>query len=285
MKKLLCLFVAAVMAFTCAVSLAETVAPATQDEEMEAVLEWLFAEVPEDEAMQIFSWDKDTILQKLEDYDKPLQYSTKEELADRIAEALGMLGMFAGLFEGGSEADTRGGEGDFDLGGLLSLFGEESGTEGDAGSFDLGGLLGGETETEGDFDLGGLFGGLFGEESGTETDGDDFDMNSLLGMLGALGGSGDSGSLEGTWQSGNLQLEALRIEEYCWIMITGGETELSYLCELNPETGEYVSLGTGDEAHDAAQPDHGVAAFAFAEDGSLLWYTAAGEQIAFTRIY
>jgi len=47
-----------------------------QEEEFDKVLTWLLADIPEEERDQALTWDRDTILEKLEGYDQPLEYTT-----------------------------------------------------------------------------------------------------------------------------------------------------------------------------------------------------------------
>lgn len=80
MKKLFSLFLILAMLFTCAFSsLAETAESndALKQAEMEALMQWLSAQITEEEAEQVLTWDRDTILKKLEGYGQPLTYITK----------------------------------------------------------------------------------------------------------------------------------------------------------------------------------------------------------------
>lgn len=109
MKKILPILLAMVMLFTCAfsaVSLAETgqALSAAQEEELSKVMEWLLKDIPEEEYIQVFSWDRDTFLKKLEAYDQPLETITKEEIADQLSMVTGMFALFATMGEDGGEA-------------------------------------------------------------------------------------------------------------------------------------------------------------------------------------
>ncbi len=144
MKKMLSVFLVLVMLFTCAfsaVSLAETAETLTetQQSELAAALEWLMKDISEENYLQIFSWDKDTILEKLEEYDQPQGTITKEEIAEHLAPVFSMLSLIAGMAEsedgGKGIAEMMGGL----FGGLMGGLSDES-----AGSFDWGIEWGGE---------------------------------------------------------------------------------------------------------------------------------------------
>ena len=65
MKKLFSLFLILAMLFTCAFSsLAEAAESndALKQAEMEALMQWLSAQITEEEAEQVLTWDRDTIL-------------------------------------------------------------------------------------------------------------------------------------------------------------------------------------------------------------------------------
>ncbi len=232
MKKYLSLLMALVMVFTCAftaASLAESAAPAPTmemspeaEKEAEAVMQWVVQNIPQEELAQVMTWDRDTVLTKLEGYDQPLQHITKEEIADQVIAVTDLLKMFMGSagegestgFDlsgmlggmlGGAQTEGEGESTGFDLSGMLGgmLGGAQTEGEGESTGFDLSGMLGGlmggaQTEGEGEstgFDLSGMLGGLMG---GAQTEGEGestgFDLSSMLGGL--MGGDGESAGFD-----------------------------------------------------------------------------------------
>lgn len=83
------------------------------------------------------------------------------------------------------------------------------------------------------------------------------------------------------WESGDLKLEAVWQDGYYKIAILDGETELSYLCYLDEETGCLTGIGTGVEEFDEEQPDHGIGLFYIDDDGNLVWQTPEGAETVF----
>lgn len=259
MKKMLFLLLALVMLFTCAFSaLAETAedAAALKEAEMETLMEWLSTQISEDEAEQILTWDRETILEKLEGYDQPLEYITKEEAADQLMQVLSLFTLFsqAAESEDGGEA-------------VMGL---------------LGGLLGGAGgDGEGLDGLLGLFGGLMGGEEG---------------FTGADYGEDTSYEIDmqfdGTyWESGETKLASFFQDGYYKVLVTEGDAEFVYLCEYEEfeQDEKYLvrltGIGTGDEELTEEQPDHGVTAFVYDPfEGTLTWQRADGTEVIFTQI-
>ena len=235
MKKTLSLLLALVMALTLAfsaVSLAEELTEA-QQAEMAKVMSWLMEGIPENEYTQIFSWDRDTILKKLEGYGQPLETITKEEIADQLLPVFSMFSLFT------SAADSENG-GEAVLG-LVS------------------GLLGGEGLDEGFIEW---------EDEEDYDDGPDIDWN-----------------FDGPyWVSGNMILQSVWMDDYTYkVFIRDGETELAYLCKMDPETRINTSSGTGDPELTEAQPDHGVAVFFVNDEGQMVWQKADGTAVLFEQ--
>ena len=69
-----------------------------KEQEMIAIAQFLSQDLTEETALEeMLSWDKDTILQKMEGYETPLeQFASKEEAAELLAE---VIGQFAPLFQ------------------------------------------------------------------------------------------------------------------------------------------------------------------------------------------
>lgn len=255
MKKTLSVFLALVMLFTCAfssLSLAETTEMLTEAQQLElaTVMTWLMKDITEENYAQVFAWDRDALLQKLEDYDQPLETLTKEEIADQLAPVLSMLGYFAGLAE-----SEDGGEA---LAGMLG------------GMF--GGLMGGLTDdSDSSFGLGDGWGVEFGDgEEGSEEEEGEYEPDYSGYYWDML------------WVSGETKLEALWDDVYYKLTVTEGDQTLSYLCDVDVKTGLATSLGTGDPETAETQPDHGVATFYITEDDQLVWQKADGEEVVFT---
>ena len=254
MKKTLSLFLVLVMLFTCAfsaVSLAETTGALTEAQQLElaTVMEWLLRDISQENYTEIFSWGKDDILQKLEDYDQPLETLTKEEIADQLAPVITMLGLFAGLAESEDGGEAIAGM----LGGML------------------GGLMGGAMgDADSLFSLGDDWISDFGEDEEEEEAEEDYEPDYTAYYYDVL------------WVSGETKLESVYQDEYYKIAITEGDKELAYLCELNAATGIATGIGTGDPETTETQPDHGVATFSITEDDQLVWKKADGEEIFFT---
>ena len=290
MKKMLSLLMALAMLFTCAFS---AVAETAEDldtlkaAEMEAMMEWLSTQVSEEEAEQVFTWDRDTILEKLEGYDQPLEYVTKEEAADQLVQVLSLFSLFSQAAEG-----ENGGEA------IMGL---------------LGGLMGGASDdrttgeesedSEGLDSLLGLFGGLMG---GTDEEGEG--LEGLLGLFGSFMGSeegftgADYGEMDASywadltfdgtfWESGEAKMETVFQDGYYKILVTENDTQSVYLCEYEElEQDEQLlirlnGIGTGDEERTAQQPDHGVTTFVYTPfDAALTWQRADGTELVFTQI-
>ena len=231
-----------------------------KEQEFAQVLAWLMQDLTEENADQILTWDKETILGKLEGYDQPLEYNTKEEMADQLA-------VITGLFT------------------ALSSMGEEDG-EGLAGLF--GGLLGGEeAPQEGGSEGADAFSSLFGALMGGFTDD---------GMM----ADGEEESYEideafnGTfWKNGDTKLESVWQDGYYKVAVTQGDTELSYLCQQEDVVDEAQEvqfsclrgIGTGDEDTDKTQPDHGKASFLYDwRTDELIWKQADGTETVFSHI-
>ena len=98
-----------------------------QKTELETVMEYLATGLSEEDAPQVFSWDKDTILEKLEGYDKPLEhFSSKEEVAGFIYDYFSAIAPFFQMNEEEIASQT---EGLFSALGGFSM--TEAGTEGE----------------------------------------------------------------------------------------------------------------------------------------------------------
>ena len=68
-----------------------------QELELEGIVQYLQQDLTEETASEIINWDKDTILQKLEGYETPLEhFASKEEAAELLA---GIIGQIAPLFQ------------------------------------------------------------------------------------------------------------------------------------------------------------------------------------------
>ena len=68
-----------------------------QEQELTTIVQYLTRGLTEETALEILSWDKDTILQKMEGYETPLEHFTsKEEVAELLA---GMISQIAPLFQ------------------------------------------------------------------------------------------------------------------------------------------------------------------------------------------
>ena len=68
-----------------------------QEQELTTIVQYLTQDLTEETALEILSWDKDTILRKLEGYETPLEhFASKEEVAELLA---GMIGQIAPLFQ------------------------------------------------------------------------------------------------------------------------------------------------------------------------------------------
>ena len=254
MKKALSLVLALAMLFTCALSsaaFAEEGPVTPQEKELAQVVQWLVQDIPAEEMKQFFTWDRDTILQKLEAYDQPLEYSTKEEIADQLSFFTALAGMLVSSAENGE--------------GLMDF---------------LGGLLGG-TEESGESGLSGLL-SLFGGADvkfGGEEAGDDWAYEGIVSIF------------DGTfWESGELKMEIVFQDGYYKAAIQDGERELSYLCEYDEfeeddrSYDRLTGIGTGDEEMDAAQPDRGRAEFIWNYWTQELTWQRDGEKIVFTQI-
>ena len=260
MRKMLSLLLSLVMLFTCAFSaLAETTESidALKEAEMDTLMEWLSTQIPEEEAEQILTWDRETILEKLEGYDQPLEYITKEEAADQLAQVLGLFTLFSQAAES-EDSDEA----------VMGL---------------LGGLLGGDGENgEGLEGLMGLFGGFMGGEEG---------------FTGVDYGEGTSYMIDMTfdgtyWESGETKLASFFQDGYYKVLVTEGDAEFVYLCEYSEHASDddvyYISLssiGTGDDELTEKQPDHGVAIFVYYPmEEILVWEPGFGDGATFTRI-
>ena len=260
MRKMLSLLLVLVMLFTCAFSaLAETTESidTLKAAEMDTLMEWLSTQLSEEEAEQIPTWDRETILEKLEGYDQPLAYLTKEEAADQLMQVLDLFTLFsqAAESEDGGEA-------------IMGL---------------LGGLMGGAGEEgEGLEGLLGMFGGLMdGAEGFTGQDYGE-DTSYVIDM-----------TFDGTyWESGEKKLASVFQDGYYKITLTEGEKESVYLCEYDEHVSDddvyYISLnsiGTGDEALDKEQFDHGVSIFVYyPTEEILVWEPGYGDGATFTQI-
>lgn len=86
------------------------------------------------------------------------------------------------------------------------------------------------------------------------------------------------------WESGDLKLTAVWQDGDYKIAIQDGETELSYLCEMDMETGRLNAIGTGVAEFDEEQPDHGRGVFFINEEGNLVRQDPEGNETVFTRI-
>lgn len=292
MKKLLSLMLTLAMLFSCcgtAISRGEEAAAPLQaegltprEQEIENALSWLMEQVPEEEMLGIFSWDKDTVREKLEGYDGTLEHLTREELVEEISGALGQLSYLGDLYSSlnamtenaGTESETAGdGEDGADLSGLLGLFGGllgGEGTEGEEAGAGLSGLLG-------------LFGGLTeGAEESSEWTGEedqDYEIETIFNNT--------------YWESGELEMVSVWQDGYYKVAIQDGDTELSYLCTA----GDYVDeaeqvqfsvlrgIGAGDEETTAAQADHGEGTFLYDwRTDEIIWTKPDGTRTVFTHI-
>ena len=94
MKKQIVIFLLlGVMLLSAAVAeTAET--PALGEREKQAAINWLIAQVP-GEPWQVLTWDRNTILAKLDTYDVSLQDAVKEEIADEVTRAHDSISAFA----------------------------------------------------------------------------------------------------------------------------------------------------------------------------------------------
>ncbi len=246
MKKLLSLFLALVILLACAfpaVSLAEALTEA-QQLELASALEWMMKDLSEEDYLQVFSWDRSAILEKLADYDQPLETLTREEIADQLVPVFSMLGFFVSMAnsEDGGEA-------------LMEMFGGLMGGDGSSS------FLSGEWNEE--------------EDDDSEEDYGDSEENAEPDYSFYYSGV--------IWESGDLTLESVWQDDYYKIAILDGETEYAYLCELDAATGIAAGIGTGDLETAETQPDHGIAAFRITEDEHLIWQKADGGEVAFTR--
>ncbi|MBQ8161222.1 MAG: hypothetical protein IJ083_10775 [Clostridia bacterium] len=238
MKKLIALLLSLLMLCTLTLSAFAEAAEdvdALKEAEMEAMMEWLSEQIPEEEIEESLTWDRDTILEKLEGYDQELRYITKEEAADELAAVLSLFSMFEGVSEdddGGEAAmalldglfgmatdDADDGDGaDAILGLLGGLFssaddGNSDGADAVKGLF--GGLLGSDANGEGGADaITGILGGLLGGENG------EINTDAITGILGGLLGgengeineeaiTGLLGSLLGTDENGEINTDAI----------------------------------------------------------------------------
>ena len=259
MRKALSLLLALAMLFTCAFS---AVAETTVDTdtlkaaEMEALMEWLSSQISVEEAEQVLTWDRETILEKLEGYGQPLEYITKEEAADELMQVLSLFNLFSGIGE-----SKDGGEA------ILGL---------------LGGLLGGTGE-EGEGLLG-LFGGFTGGEDGFTGRG--------FGEWEPHDGYWVDLTFDGTfWESDETKLESVFQDGYYKVLVTEGEAEYVYLCEYEEfeQEEQYLvrltGIGTGDEERTAQQPDQGETVFVYHPfEETLTWQRAEGSELVFTRM-
>ena len=263
MKRILALFLALTMLLSCALSsasLAEEDGPSTpQEKEMAQVMAWVMENLSEDERQQVLTWDRDTILEKLNGYDQPLEYTTKEEIADQVSMIISLFGMFAGMAESSENGE-----------GVLDLFGAMMGGAEGADEGGMAGLLS-------------LFGGgAFEDDAGIEDDdSDDFEQYGILTDFDGTFWEGSDGlALESVWQDG-----------YYKLAIQDGDEELSYLCEYEEVVEEdtayarFTGIGTGVQELDALQPDGGKAVFIYDFWTHVLtWQRANGSEAVFTRI-
>ena len=286
MKKYLSLLMVLVMVFTCAftaASLAESAAPAPTmemspeaEKEAEAVMQWVVQNIPQEELAQVMTWDRDTVLTKLEGYDQPLQHITKEEIADQVIAVTDLLKMFMGS---AGEGESTG----FDLSGMLGglMGGAQTEGEGESTGFDLssmlGGLMGGDGESAG-FDLSALFGGMTDGESyewSTEED-DSTEEDEGVTIVHAFDGT--------YWETEGAYLGAVWYDGlYYYITVTEGESEAIYLCQADLETEKLQVVGTGDIAIEDAQPQENADTFYIDDDANLVWQKADGTQTVFTQ--
>ncbi|MBQ9251126.1 MAG: hypothetical protein IJ188_00640 [Clostridia bacterium] len=265
MKRMLSLLMVLVMLFTCVFSaLAETTEnlDALKEAEMETLMEWLSTQIPEEEVEQVLTWDRDTILEKLEGYDQPLEYITKEEAADQLAQVLGLFTLFS------QAAESEDGE-EAMMGMLGGLFGGLTDGAADEGGEALEGLLG-------------LFGGFMGGEEGFT--GVDYGEDTSYVI---------DNTFDGTyWESGETKLASFFQDGYYKVLVTKGDEEFVYLCDYAEHVSDddvyYISLnsiGTGDDELAEEQSDHGVAIFVYYPmDEKLIWEPGFGEGATFTRI-
>ena len=99
-------------------------------------------------------------------------------------------------------------------------------------------------------------------------------------------------TFDGTfWESGSLRLLSVFQDGYYKVVVTGGETEMVYLCELKDTVVNEKSLavltgiGTGDPDLTESQADHGISSFVYDwETAALTWKRSDGSETVFTRI-
>ena len=240
-------------------------------EEMEKVILWLSDQTSGDEAAHMLVWDRDTILEKLEGYDEPLTYVTKEEAADVVMQVLSMYSLYAWL------GKTEGM--DLTLKGLYGVYTNEAqveGAEGEEGD-NLAGILDSLTSVS-------------NEEGET--------VNRLLGVLSDLQSDRDDTDdeavslFDGTyWKSGETVMKAVFQKGRYRVVLVQGASEWSYQCEFHEYKRDgtlfcsLTSTGTGDEFRDAQQPDHGVAVFEYSPiTETLTWQQADGGEVMLTQI-
>ncbi len=276
MKKILSLILALALACTClftTLSAAEEASAPMQEEaltpeeqELAAAVEWLLQDVPEEEAGVVLTWDKETILSKLEGFDYPLEYKTKEEIAEDLAAVTDLFGSIAAAAE-----EVENGEGGEALLNLFAAF--SGGEEGDSGmlSENLEGLLGT------------LLGGAFaGDDWGAGND-EDYDGYEIVTIFNGTFWENDSLSLEIVWQDGY----------YKAVVSENGEEKWFYLCE----NGDYVDeaaeaefsclngIGTGDEETTASQEDHGETTFIYDwRTDEMIWKQKDGTETVFAHV-
>ena len=250
MKKALSILLSVFLLLGCvfpAFSLAEEDTEALKQEEFARAMVWMTQGMEQDELIQVLSWDRDTISEKLKDYDEPLEYTTKEEIAEQLSMITGLGQM---MLNAAQNDET--GEG---VMGMLGMFGAL-----------LGGLNG---ESTGDFS------GFFsGEEpmADWQFDGIVSDLDNTFWECGDL-------KLESVFQDGYYKLLILdgsaelsylcEYEEYV-------EDDVGY--------SRLIGIGTGDEEMNEVQPDHGKAVFTLnAWTGELIWQRD-GEKLVFHQI-
>ena len=260
MKKGLSLILAFVLLLSCALSaLAEDGPSAPQEQEMADALAWMMQDLSEDERLQVVTWDKDTILQKLAGYDQPLQYTTKEEIADQLSMVLGLLGMVKNAAE-----NSENGEG------LAAIM---NGLLGAA-------LEGGDNGNAGMLGLVSLYGGLNG--ASMSFGGDESEDWAGEGIISAFDST--------YWECGDLKMEIVFQDGYYKVAVLEGDTELSYLCKYEENTegeeleAKLIGIGTGDEEMNAVQLDHGITEFIWDVWHENLIWNRNGEALVFTRI-
>lgn len=258
MKKLVSMLLVVMMILSCglaSVTLAEKASSGSgveemaspKEQELATVLAWLMQDISDANATEVLGWTKESILAKLEGYDKPLEYNTKEEIADQIVAILSVFQSFSAMADSAAESGILDLE---NMGGLFTLFGSMMG--------------GGEGMTV-----------EWNEEGDSQSVEIDMSFNGTY------------------WENGNLKLEAVFQDGYYKVAITGGETELSYLCEyeelVDEAQGAQFSalrgIGTGDAEQDKTQPDKGQATFIYDwRTDEIIWRKPDGTETVFTHI-